>query len=172
MGLKRTGYHRVHIAFGGNLGDVRGNFIQAREELGALDEIKLIKSSKLYQTPPVGPSGQPDYLNAVIAIETSLKPVALLATTQHIEHAHGRIRAERWGARTLDLDILTYADTQLSTELLTIPHKMIGKRMFVLRPLCDIADKWQHPLLNITAKQMLDKLIAEGESLLPEGEVW
>jgi 2-amino-4-hydroxy-6-hydroxymethyldihydropteridine diphosphokinase len=166
------GLSRAHIALGGNLGDVKQTFIQARDELNALSEVKVLKNSKLYRTLPVGPAGQPDYLNAVIEIETSIKPDALLTLLHRIEDAHGRIRAERWAARTLDLDILTYGDIQIDSEALTIPHAMISERMFVLCPLCDVDPNWQHPLLKVTAEQMMNQLIASGEPLLPEGERW
>jgi len=166
------GLSRAHIALGGNLGYLKQTFIQVRDELNALGEVKVLKSSKLYRTTPVGPAGQPDYLNAVIEIETSIQPDALLVLLHRVEDAHGRVRAERWGARTLDLDILTYGEIQMDSEALTIPHAMISRRMFVLRPLCDIAPKWQHPLLNVTVKQMMDQLIAEGEASLPKGESW
>ncbi len=162
----------AHIALGGNLGDVRSSFIQARDELNAAEGITVLKSSKLYRTLPVGPEGQPDYLNAVIEIATTMKPDALLALLHRIENSHGRVREERWGARTLDLDILTFGDIQIDSELLTIPHIMISERMFVLRPLCDIDSKWQHPLLKVTAEQLMNRLIANGESPLSEGEAW
>jgi len=162
----------AHIALGGNLGDVKQTFIQARDELNAVNEVKLLKSSKLYRTRPVGPAGQPDYLNAVIEIETSIKPDTLLTLLHRVEDAHGRIRAERWGARTLDLDILTYGDIQIDSEALTIPHVMISERMFVLCPLCDVDPNWQHPLLKVTAEQMMNQLIASGEPPLSEGERW
>lgn len=166
------GLSRVHIAFGGNIGDVKQTFIQARDELNTLAEINVLKSSKLYQTPPVGPAGQPDYLNAVIEIETSIKPDALLTLLHRIEDAHGRTREARWAARTLDLDILTYGRVQIDRETLAIPHVMISERMFVLCPLCDVDPNWQHPLLKVTAEQMMNQLIAEGVPPLPEGEVW
>lgn len=166
------GLSRVHIAFGGNIGDVKQTFIQARDELNALAEINVLKSSKLYQTPPVGPAGQPDYLNAVVEIETSIEPDTLLTLLHRIEDAHGRTRAARWTARTLDLDILTYGRVQIDRERLAIPHVMISERMFVLCPLCDVDPNWQHPLLKVTAEQMMNQLIAEGVPPLPEGEVW
>ena len=166
------GLNHAYIAFGGNIGDVKRAFIQARDALNSTEEVAVLKSSNLYLTPPVGPTGQPDYLNAVIAIETSIKPHALLALLQHIENSHGRVRKERWGARTLDLDILTYDDVQMDSEALTIPHIMISERMFVLRPLCDIDSNWQHPLLKVTAEQLMNKLIAKGEPPLSEGESW
>ncbi len=168
--------HHALIAFGGNLGDIRQTFIQARDALNASDEINVLKSSKYYQTSAIGPAGQPDYLNAVIAIQTSLEPLPLLKTLQQIENQHGRIRKERWGARTLDLDILAYGalhyEIHMQTEALTIPHRMLSTRMFVLCPLCDIDSKWQHPVLKSTAAQMMNQLIAKGEPPLSEGEVW
>jgi 2-amino-4-hydroxy-6-hydroxymethyldihydropteridine diphosphokinase len=166
------GLNRAHIALGGNLGDVKQTFIQARDELNALDEVNVLKSSKLYQTQPVGPAGQPDYLNAVIEIETSIEPDTLLTLLHRVEDAHGRIRIARWGARTLDLDILTYGDIQIDSEALTIPHVMISERMFALCPLCDVDPNWQHPLLKVTAEQMMNQLIASGEPPLPGGERW
>jgi len=166
------GLSRVHIALGGNLGDVKNSFIRARSDIEALEDTHVTLSSELYRTAPVGPAGQPDYLNAVIEITTSKSPDELLANLHQIENAHGRIREERWGARTLDLDILTYEGVQLATETLTIPHAMISERMFVLCPLCDIAPRWQHPLLEQTAAQLMHQLIAKGEPSLPKGEVW
>ena len=168
--------HRALIAFGGNLGDLRKTFTQARNELNASDEIEVLGSSKLYQTAAVGPAGQPDYLNAVVAIKTSLNPDPLLKALQQIENRHGRVRKEHWDARTLDLDIIAFRDqtgeVQMQTETLTIPHAMVHERMFVLCPLCDVDPNWQHPLLKVTAQQMMNHLIAKGEPPLPEGEAW
>ncbi|MDX8403279.1 MAG: 2-amino-4-hydroxy-6-hydroxymethyldihydropteridine diphosphokinase [Mariprofundaceae bacterium] len=168
--------YRALIAFGGNLGDVHKTFSQARDELNVLDEVEVFNCSKLYQTPPVGPAGQSDYLNAVVAINTSLSPEHLLKALQDIENRHGRVRKEHWGARTLDLDIIAFCaqtgDLQMQTATLTIPHPMLCERMFVLCPLCDIDANWQHPLLKVTAQQMMDRLIAKGEQPLPEGAVW
>jgi len=160
------------IALGGNLGDVRETFVQARRGLAGIDGIQLTTSSKLYRTPPIGPAGQPDYLNAVVQIETELEPLALLDELQKIEASHGRERNERWGARTLDLDIIAYAALSIRSERLTLPHAEIHKRLFVLCPLCDIDPNWQHPLLKVTAEQLVEQLIREGETALPEGEVW
>lgn len=163
---------RALIAFGGNLGDLRKTFSLARDELNASDKMEVLDSSKLYQTAAVGPAGQPDYLNAVVAIKTSLSPDSLLKELQEIENRHGRFRKERWGARTLDLDIISYNDLYMESELLTIPHIMMHERMFVLCPLCDVDPNWQHPLLKVTAEQMMEQLIAKGEPPLPEGEAW
>jgi len=105
----------------------------------------------LYQTPPLGPAGQADYLNAVIAINTYLKPLALLRLLQDIENTHGRIRQDRWGSRTLDLDILAYNNLHLESDILTIPHNQLHLRQFVLRPLCDISPQWLHPSIKRNA---------------------
>ncbi|MES0372070.1 MAG: 2-amino-4-hydroxy-6-hydroxymethyldihydropteridine diphosphokinase [Mariprofundaceae bacterium] len=163
---------RALIAFGGNLGDVHKTFTQARDELNAVDGIEILESSMLYRTPAVGPAGQADYLNAVVSIKTSLSPDSLLKELQQIENRHGRVRKERWGARTLDLDIISYDGLHMESGLLTIPHTMMHERMFVLCPLCDIDPNWQHPLLKVTAEQLMNQLIAKGEPPLPEGEVW
>lgn len=165
----------AYIAFGGNLGDVRATFVAARSELGNEEGIDVTSSSKLYRTPPLGPEGQPDYLNAVVEIETGLEPLQLLDLLQRIETGHGRVRQPeqpRWGARTLDLDIIAYDDTVLNSERLTLPHPHMHERMFVLRPLCDLAPAWQHSLLDATAEQLMQRLLKGGEAPLPEGEPW
>jgi len=166
------GLTTVHIAFGGNLGEVRDTFIQARYALNQNDAINVLKSSKLYRTPPLGPPGQPDYLNAVIAIETALEPLQLLDLLQHIEVQHGRERGERWGPRTLDLDIIDFDNRIVNTDRLTLPHPHLHERMFVLCPLCDIALSWQHPLLQASAQQLMKQLLEQGETPLPPGERW
>lgn len=162
----------VFIAFGGNLGDVKATFTAARMTIAALDQTTLTSSSKLYRTPPVGPAGQPDYFNAVISVETALEPLELLDALQSIELKHGRERKEHWGARTLDLDIAAIDGDIISSERLSVPHPLMFERQFVLRPLCDLAPGWQHPELNLSAAERLEKIIAAGESPLPEGEVW
>jgi len=172
MGVERPGMSTALIAFGGNLGEVRETFLQARSDLANSRDISVTAISKLYRTPPLGPPGQPDYFNAVISIETRLAPLALLKRLQRIENSHGRVRGERWGARTLDLDIIAYAGETCDSEYLTLPHPRIAERMFVLRPLCDIDPAWQHPLLKATAAELMQRLIDKGEPPLPEGEAW
>jgi 2-amino-4-hydroxy-6-hydroxymethyldihydropteridine diphosphokinase len=87
----------------------------------------------------MGPQDQPEYVNAVMVIETTLPPLALLHSLQAIENAHGRVRGQRWGARTLDLDILLYGDFHLNTQELTVPHPGMAQRAFVLQPLHECA---------------------------------
>ncbi|MDX8391815.1 MAG: 2-amino-4-hydroxy-6-hydroxymethyldihydropteridine diphosphokinase [Mariprofundaceae bacterium] len=161
------------IAFGGNLGNVKKTFCDARTALCSGIESSLCVSSLLYASPPMGPVDQPDYLNAVIAIETTQSALQLLHQMQQIEYSHGRTRnTRRWGERTLDLDLIAYDNTQMQSAELTLPHPRMNERMFVLQPLCDIRPKWQHPASGTKAQQLLQHLQLSGISLLKQGEVW
>ena len=130
---------RAYIGLGSNLDDPRQQVSSALNELGRLPETSLVDASSLYRSPPLGPPGQPDYVNAVAALETGLAPAPLLAALQALEQRHGRVRAERWGPRTLDLDILVYGDLQSDDPELTLPHPQLARRDFVLVPLHEIA---------------------------------
>ncbi|MDO6706487.1 2-amino-4-hydroxy-6-hydroxymethyldihydropteridine diphosphokinase [Photobacterium sp. 1_MG-2023] len=131
---------RVFIAIGSNLNDPVSQARQAMAALHASPDVRVITESSLYSSTPMGPQDQPDYINAVVAIDTELAPLALLDLTQNIEQEHGRVRkAERWGPRTLDLDILLYGDLQHHCDRLTIPHYGMKVREFVLYPLAEIA---------------------------------
>jgi len=160
------------IALGGNLGDVIKSFKAARLSISTHPNCKLINVSKCYQTPAIGPEGQDDYLNAVIQIRTDFAPHALLQYLQSLEHEHGRIRAERWGPRTLDLDIIAYADSSMTTKNLCLPHPQMHVRQFVLKPLCDITPNWHHPAMMLTATELLTRILSQGESPLKEGFAW
>nr|WP_086940333.1 2-amino-4-hydroxy-6-hydroxymethyldihydropteridine diphosphokinase [Thaumasiovibrio occultus] len=131
---------RAFIAIGSNLSDP---VTQAKAAITALEQsavITLVQASSLYSSKPMGPADQPDYINAVVEIATDLAPDALLDETQRIELEHGRVRkAERWGPRTLDLDILLYDDVVMDSPRLTIPHYGMKSREFVLYPLAEIA---------------------------------
>lgn len=129
---------RAYIALGSNLDNPGLQLQSAVDEIASTPGIALAGCSRLYQSDPVGPEGQPDYCNAVVAVDTSLEPVALLDATQAIENSHGRVRSVRWGPRTLDLDILLYGHQVIETERLTIPHYQMHVRNFVLCPLADI----------------------------------
>lgn len=160
------------ISIGGNLGDVRTRFVAARADLKALQGITMIDSSVLYQSKPVGPPGQPDYLNAVLLLKTDAGPKELLLALQEIECKHGRIRGERWAARTLDLDMIAYDDIVLDSETLTLPHPRMHERMFVLQPMCDVLPAWIHPRLGKPTRILLNELIACGNDPLTPGESW
>lgn len=130
----------VYIAIGSNLGDPVCQAQQAIDALKTLPHSRFIQSSSLYRSEPMGPQDQPQYINAVALIETELAPLALLDATQSIELNQGRERKdERWGPRTLDLDILLFGDLTIDNERLTVPHYGMKLREFVIYPLLEIA---------------------------------
>ncbi|MFB1487144.1 MULTISPECIES: 2-amino-4-hydroxy-6-hydroxymethyldihydropteridine diphosphokinase [unclassified Thiocapsa] len=138
--LTRDAPVAVWIGLGSNLQEPEQQVRAAIGELAVLPESRLRAASRLYRTAPVGPSGQPDYVNAAASLETGLAPRALLAELHRIELAHGRRRdGTRWGPRILDLDILIYGDVRIEEPGLTIPHPEMARRAFVLVPLADVA---------------------------------
>ncbi len=135
----------VYIGLGSNLENPAEKIRQARSFIAKHPLMAEIKFSSLYSSPPMGPKDQPDYVNAVMSIQTELAATKLLAVLQNIENDFGRDRAVvRWGARTLDLDILIYGDQQIDLPDLKIPHIGLAERSFVLYPLQEIAaeDLW------------------------------
>ncbi|MEW6444937.1 MAG: 2-amino-4-hydroxy-6-hydroxymethyldihydropteridine diphosphokinase [Pseudomonadota bacterium] len=130
---------RAWIGLGANLGDPVAQVRRAISALGQAPRTRLLRTSSLYRSPPMGPSDQPEYVNAVAEIETALDPDALLDALQGIENAFGRVRLRRWGERVIDLDILVYDRLQLRHERLILPHPGIAERAFVLRPLAELA---------------------------------
>ncbi|CNF10111.1 2-amino-4-hydroxy-6-hydroxymethyldihydropteridine diphosphokinase [Yersinia nurmii] len=131
---------RVYIALGSNLAQPLQQVKTALEALEHLPRTRLVACSQLYRTKPLGPQDQPDFLNAVVALDTALPPEQLLDHTQEIERNQGRVRKDqRWGPRTLDLDIMLYGDRMINTERLTVPHYGLKEREFMLYPLADIA---------------------------------
>jgi len=136
----------AYIAVGSNLSDPVNQARQAIETLKQLPKSRFIAASSLYSSTPMGPQNQPDYINAVVAVETELEPLDLLNCTQNIEQEQGRVRKdERWGPRTLDLDIILYGNEVMDSERLTIPHYGMKVREFVLYPLAEIAPTLQLP---------------------------
>jgi len=129
------------LALGGNLGDARATLARAIAVLCERSDIRLLARSSDYLTPPWGVEDQPSFVNLCIAVDTTLIPHALLARAQAVERAFGRDRAheQRWGPRTLDIDILAYDDLVLSDPDLTLPHPRLHERAFVLMPLAEIA---------------------------------
>jgi 2-amino-4-hydroxy-6-hydroxymethyldihydropteridine diphosphokinase len=130
---------RAYLALGSNLGDRLALLQLGVDALTRVPGIDVRAVSRVYETAPVGGPPQDPYLNAVVAIETTLAPHELLRQCQHIEAMAARERTERWGPRTLDVDILLVDDTRLDTEDLTIPHPRMWERGFVLAPLRDVA---------------------------------
>ena len=129
-----------YVALGSNMGDSQAYIDQAVEDLKSHSQIHDLRSSQLYKSKPHGPQNQPDYLNGAVEIKTELKPEELLDLLQKIENDNDRVRegVVRWGARTLDLDLLFYSDQSIDTKRLTVPHPRICERAFVLFPLRDL----------------------------------
>lgn len=149
----------VYIGLGSNLDNPLEQVRQAIESLSRTPQIEVVRVSSLYRSHPLGPPGQPDYINAVMAIETSLSAEALLDVLQAIELSQGRVRdGERWGPRTLDLDILLYGDVVMEQPRLKIPHPGLHERSFVLYPLLEIA-----PELLVPGHGALVKLLEHCE---------
>ena len=130
----------IYIGIGSNLENPLLQVNQACDHLGTLPDIKLIALSPLYQSKAIGPEGQPDYINGVIKLQSSLSPLALLDLLHTVENKHGRERHIRWGARTLDLDILLFGEDKIQNDRLTIPHIEMKNRNFVIQPLFDLAN--------------------------------
>jgi 2-amino-4-hydroxy-6-hydroxymethyldihydropteridine diphosphokinase len=149
---------RCFIGLGSNLEQPRQQLVRAFSELASLTSSKLTSKSSLYTSKPLGPQDQPDYINAVAELETSLPALTLLSSMQAIESEHQRVRKEHWGPRTLDLDLLLYGQETISVEQLIVPHPEMVKRNFVLYPLFEIA-----PELNIPGLGSLQNLLAKFE---------
>jgi 2-amino-4-hydroxy-6-hydroxymethyldihydropteridine diphosphokinase len=154
--ISAAGEH-AFIGIGSNLADPEQQVLSAIEQLSALPHSELRNASGLYRSRPMGPSDQPDYVNAVAELVTDLGVQDLLAQLQAIERKHGRDRSAslRWGPRTLDLDILVFGALQIQTDKLTIPHAGIAERNFVLYPLAEIA-----PAVHIPGLADLPVLLA------------
>lgn len=159
--------HQVFIGLGANLHQPLQQLQTAARALRQLPHTQLIAISSLYGSKPMGPQDQPDYVNAVAQLATSLSPHQLLDALQQIEQTQGRTRkAERWGPRTLDLDILLFGELQLDDERLTVPHYGMHLREFVLYPLAEIAPSLEvpthGPLSSLLAKVPLNGLTVLG----------
>ena len=144
----------AYIGLGANLGDPQEALREAIEALAALPCSVLRASSSIYRTAPIDAIG-PDFLNAVVQLDTRLAPHVLLAALQQIEQVHGRERPYRNAPRTLDLDLLLYGDQVIDTPTLTVPHPRLHERAFVLRPLVEIA-----PALSIPGRGPVADLLA------------
>ncbi len=146
--------HDSAIAFGSNIGDSRAILEAAVKTLHKVPGIKARSRSSWYKTKAVGPP-QPDYINGCISVYVDMQPLKLLETLLEIENQFGRERTERWGARTLDLDLLLYDDLILHTPTLQIPHPRMIQRAFVLVPLAEIAPNWVEPVTGRVIKELV-----------------
>jgi 2-amino-4-hydroxy-6-hydroxymethyldihydropteridine diphosphokinase len=156
------------IALGGNVGDVRATFRKAIANICGMTQGALLARSADYSTPPWGEEDQARFINACIEIETSLDPHALLFTLHKIEQKFGRDRAkeQRWGPRTLDLDLIAYDDVKLDKPELTLPHPRLLERAFVLVPLAEIAPR--RVIAGRNVKDALAQLSTDGIERLPD----
>jgi len=148
--------HRAVVITGGNLGEVAANLAAARDEIER-SAGRIVAASKIYSSPAWGFDAPQEFLNQVLVVETQLEPLELLDALQRIERQLGRLRdsaSARYTSRTMDIDILYYDRLVMDSERLCIPHPLIARREFVLRPLCEVMPQWCDPRTGLTVEQM------------------
>lgn len=153
----------VYISLGSNQGDRLANLRLAVEALKGIPGTLVTGTSGIYATEPVGKTNQPEFLNLAAEIETGLEPGDLLAALQNVEKGLGRERGERWGPRTIDLDILYFGQRIVGQPDLTIPHPRAQQRAFVLEPLAELAPELVDPVTGKTVAEMLERLDRSGQ---------
>lgn len=158
----------VYLGLGTNKGDRQANLRAVIEDLPP--EVTVTAESSVFQTPPWGFTDQPDFLNMVVAGETSLPPLELLSYLKDLEQQVGRTASFRWGPREIDIDILDYGGLVLDLEGLTLPHPRMEARGFVLVPLAEVAPEWVHPRLGVSIQELLAE-IDTGEIEIYPGEL-
>jgi 2-amino-4-hydroxy-6-hydroxymethyldihydropteridine diphosphokinase len=161
-------FHRVFIGIGSNLGNRRAHYQKALARIAALPKTRIVKSSSLYESEPIG-EAKNWYINGVIELETDLSPQQLLRRLQEIEQEMGRKRTpqtKKWTSRKIDLDILLFDNQVVESPSLTIPHRELHKRRFVLLPLCELAPHLTHPRLGVTITDLLVALKDDKRVLL------
>ena len=157
--MRNTSPVIAYIGLGSNLGDRKAHLMTALSLLSEADGLRVLKASSFIENPAVGgPPDAPPFLNGVVKIETTLGSHALLARLREIEQALGRERRVKWEPRVIDLDILLYGDQVISSDELVVPHPLMHERRFVLEPLVEIDPEVVHPMLQMTAKGLLDNL--------------
>jgi len=154
----------AYICIGSNLGDRLGYIREAIRRIEQSKEIKISKTSSVYETQPTEYKDQPWFLNIVLELETMLKPLNLLELLLHIESQIGRKKTRRYGPRNIDLDILLYDDLLVSSDKLTLPHPRMHERRFVLVPLAEIAPQVIHPLKKKSIEELLEELSTHSTS--------
>jgi 2-amino-4-hydroxy-6-hydroxymethyldihydropteridine diphosphokinase len=163
-------YVTALLGLGGNLGDPVGAMSMALTTLSDHEHCRLLDVSRLYRTPPWGKTDQDWFFNAAARVETTLDPVALLALALGIEQANKRVRIERWGPRTLDIDVLDYNGLAMVSDHLTIPHPRMKDRAFVLMPLIDIEPSYR--IEGRPVADWLDEADKSGIEIADESHDW
>ncbi|MGH1396749.1 MAG: 2-amino-4-hydroxy-6-hydroxymethyldihydropteridine diphosphokinase [Trichormus sp.] len=161
--IAQTGFSA--LALGSNMGDSVAILAAAIQELSTIAGIEIAAKSSWYRTKAVGPP-QPDYINGCVIVQIKISPQELLDTLLTTEQKFGRVRRERWGARSLDLDILLYDDLIIDTPKLQIPHPRMHERAFVLVPLAEIAPDWIEPISGLAIKELVKKVDCSDVHLL------
>jgi 2-amino-4-hydroxy-6-hydroxymethyldihydropteridine diphosphokinase len=146
----------AYLGLGSNLDQPKAHIERAIADIAEFDNTAVVARSSLYESAPLGPQDQPNFINAVLAIETELSPLDLLKACQELELKHGRVKKRHWGERTLDIDILLYGNQIIDLPELTIPHKGLKERIFVVQPLAEIDPELVLPsgesILNLLEK--------------------
>ncbi|MBI3267901.1 MAG: 2-amino-4-hydroxy-6-hydroxymethyldihydropteridine diphosphokinase [Planctomycetes bacterium] len=155
----------VYLGLGSNLGDRAGNLAAAVASLAAVPGVRVRRLSRVWETEPVGGPAQGEYLNAVAEVETELPPASLLDAVLEVEHGLGRERAERWGPRILDIDLLLAGDRVVESGALVLPHPRLAERRFVLEPLAELVPDLRHPVAGRTIAQLLAGLPAAARAV-------
>ena len=153
-------FHTAYLALGSNLGDKEANLRRALE-LVQQRGVEVVKTSSFICTEPYGVTDQPQFLNGVCEVRTSLEPLALLQTLLEIEQEMGRVRLRHWGERNIDLDLLLYEDVVMDTPELILPHPDMQNRDFVLLPLAEIAPELVHPILQKSIEELSNLYISK-----------
>ncbi len=154
---EKTFLHGVFIGLGSNQGERHEWLATARTRLQSGETISLVQQSAIYETEPLGLREQPNFLNQVVEVATSLSPLSLLEYLLKIEHDLGRVRMQRWGPRNIDLDLLAYRELEIKSACLQLPHPEIPKRRFVLEPWCEIAPDFLVPKWRLTVAELLER---------------
>lgn len=164
---------RAYLGLGANLGDPRVQLAAAVRALAGHERVRVTAVSSLYRSAPVGGGPQPDYLNAVVAVETELGARALAALGHELERRAGRVRTHvRNAPRALDVDLLLFGEERITEPDLTVPHPRLARRAFALLPLAEVAPHARHPGLDRTAAELAAGVPAAGVERLPGGMCW
>jgi 2-amino-4-hydroxy-6-hydroxymethyldihydropteridine diphosphokinase len=162
--------HRAFVGLGGNLGDPQAAMREALHRLDASGDVRIVAVSSLYRTPPWGKIDQPDFLNAVAEVATRLDPRALLDLCLATESQLKRVRAERWGPRVIDMDVLWFDNRIVDEAGLQVPHPRMAERAFVMVPLAEVAPEL--PIRGLTAAELAERLDTSGITIAASGDGW